>query len=155
MQPPSPRHRTTPPSLERFTRDFRELKFSLSSFDNNNNNGNNDTLSSKTDRLAKIHDQRRQLLSHMSTAKAEIEELERKEGRLRIEEGYVEVDSLERLKELKGLREWAGDKWVGLGEEVAELMAEIAVPGGEGGSSGVVMDEEAGWGVGGEFVGSW
>ena len=72
----------------------------------------------------------------MSTAKAEIEELERKERRLRIEEGYVEVDSLERLKELKGLREWAGDKWVGLGEEVAELMAEIAVPGGGGGGRG-------------------
>lgn len=135
VQPPSPRHRTTPPSLERFTRDFRELKSSLSSSnrgDNNNNNRKNDnnTLSRKIERLAEIHDQRRQLLSHMGTARAEMEQLEKEERRLRIEEGYVEADSLERLRELKGLREWAGDKWVGLGEEVGELEAEIAVPGG-------------------------
>ena len=64
VRPPSP-HRSTPPSVERFARDLRALKSSS-------------TLSGR-ERLARMHDQRRQLLSHMGSAKAEMEELE---GRL-------------------------------------------------------------------------
>lgn len=112
VRPPSP-HRSTPPSLERFARDLRALKSSS-------------TLSSR-ERLARMHDQRRQLLSHMGSAKAEMEELE---GRL-VREESVEgsQDMLNRLKDLRGLQEWAGHKWAGLGEEMADLEAEIAMPG--------------------------
>lgn len=110
-RPASPR-RSTPPSLERFARELRELK---------------STGLSNTQRLAEMHDQRRQLLSHMTATKAEIDELE---GRLEREESIEgSQDILNRLKELKGLHEWAGHKWVGLEEEMAELEAEIAVPG--------------------------
>ena len=116
VRPPSP-HRSTPPSLERFARDLRALKSSSA-------------LSSR-ERLARLHDQRRQLLSHMGSAKAEMEELE---GRL-VREESVEgsQDVLNRLKDLRGLQEWAGHKWAGLGEEMADLEAEIAMPGGGGG----------------------
>ena len=84
---------STPASLERFARELRELKSSA--------------LSNK-ERLGVMHDQRRQLLSHMTTAKAEIDQLE---GRL---QGEMSVDGsqdiLNRLKELNGLHEWAGHK---------------------------------------------
>lgn len=63
----------------------------------------------------------------MSSAKAEIEELERSGG--------ASGDVLNRLGELKGLCEWAGERWVGLGEEVMGLEAEVAMEeqGGDGG----------------------
>lgn len=112
IRPASPRP-STPSSLERLARDLEELK--------------SNSLSNPQ-RLARMHDQRRQLLSHMATAKAEIERLE--EG-LRLEESVEgSQDILNRLMELNALREWAGFKWAGLGDAVAELEAEIAVPGG-------------------------
>ena len=83
----------TPPSLERLARELKELK--------------SDGLSNKQ-RLAVKHDQRRQLLSHMTTAKAEIDGLE---DRLRHEESIEgSQDILNRLKELNGLHGWAGHK---------------------------------------------
>lgn len=110
-RPASP-SRSTPPSLEQFARKLRELK---------------STGLSNRQHLAEMHDQRRQLLSHMTAAKAEIDELE---ARLQREESIEgSQDILNRLKELKGLHEWAGYKWVRLEEETAELEAEIAVPG--------------------------
>ena len=112
VRPPSP-HRSTPPSLERFARDLRALKSSS-------------TLSSR-ERLARMHDQRRQLLSHMGSAKAEMEELE---GRL-VREESVEgsQDVLNRLKDLRGLQEWVGHKGGGWGGGGADLGGEIARPG--------------------------
>lgn len=105
---------STPPSLESLARELEEIK--------------SKKLSS-VERLAEIHHQRRQLLSHMTTAKSEIDKLE---GQLRTEsEESVEGswDILDRLREMRELREWVGGKWMGLGEEVAELETEIAVPG--------------------------
>ncbi len=65
----------------------------------------------------------------MGTAKAEIEELERRLAREESVEGSQ--DLLSQLGELGRLHEWAGWKWQGLGEEMAELEAEIAMPEGE------------------------
>lgn len=114
VRPASP-HPSTPPSLERFARGVRELKSS--------------GLSNK-ERLGILHDQRRQLLSHMTTAKTEIDQLE---GRLQREESIEgSQDILNQLKELNGLHEWAGHKWAGPGEEMADLEAEIAMPGSRG-----------------------
>ena len=105
-------HHSTPPSLERFASELRELK---------------STELSNKGRLAVMYDQRRQLLSHMTTAKAEIDQLE---DRLHREESIDgSQDILNQLKGLNGLHEWAGSKWAGLGEDIAELEAEIAVPG--------------------------
>ena len=84
---------STPPALERFARELRELK---------------STGLSNKQRLAVMHDQRRQLLSHMTRAKAEIDRLE---GRLQREESVEgSQDILNRLKELHGLRGWVGYK---------------------------------------------
>lgn len=113
MRPGSPQRRSTPPSLERFARDLEELKSSSE-------------LSAR-DRLTKIHDQRRVLLGHIIDAKAEIDELE---GRLPQEESVEgSQDILDRLRDLRTLHEWAGNMWRGLGEEMADLEAEIAMPG--------------------------
>lgn len=112
VRPAIPRP-STPPTLEDIARELRELKASGKS---------------NEERLAIMHDQRRQLLRHMTDAKAKIDELEQ---RLRCEmsvEGSQDV--LNRLKELNGLREWVGNKWIGLGEEIGDLEAEVAVPGG-------------------------
>ncbi len=110
-RPASPRP-STPPLLERFARELKELKSSGLS---------------NIQRLAVMHDQRRQLLSHMTTAKAEIDQLE---DRLYHEESIDgSQDILNRLKEFNGLHEWAGYKWTGLGEDIADLEADIAVPG--------------------------
>ncbi|CAD6568095.1 MAG: hypothetical protein ASARMPREDX12_001064 [Alectoria sarmentosa] len=103
---------STPPALERFARELRELK---------------STGLSNKQRLAVMHDQRRQLLSHMTRAKAEIDRLE---GRLQREESVEgSQDILNRLKELHGLRGWVGYKWAGVEEEMADLEAEVAMPG--------------------------
>ena len=37
-------------------------------------------------------------------------------------------DTLSRLEELKKFHEWVGYKWRTLGEEIAELEAELAMP---------------------------
>lgn len=111
VRPASPRS-STPPSLEGLARKLEELK---------------SKALSNVERLEEIHHQRRQLLSHMTTAKAEIDQLE---GELQSEESIEgSQDILNRLRELRDLREWVGNKWAGLGEEVAELETEIAVPG--------------------------
>lgn len=90
---PASQRPSTPPSLERFARELRELK---------------STGLSNKQRLTVMHDQRRQLLSHMTTAKAEIDQLE---GRLQREESIEgSQDILNRLKELNGLRGWVGYK---------------------------------------------
>lgn len=103
---------STPPSLERFAKELKELKSSELS---------------KRQRHAVMHDQKRQLLSHRTTAKAEIDDLQ---GRLHHEESIEgSQDILTRLKELNGLHEWTGYKWIGLGEEMADLEAEIAIAG--------------------------
>ena len=105
-------HASTPPSLERFASELIELK---------------STGLSNKQRLAVMYDQRRQLLSHLTTVKAEIDQLE---DRLHREESIDgSQDILNQLKELNGLHEWAGSKWAGLGEDIAEVEAEIAVPG--------------------------
>ena len=111
VRPASP-HPSTPPPLERFARELRELKSSGLS---------------NIQRLAVMHDQRRQILSHMTTAKAEIDQLEE---RLYHEDSIDgSQDIVNRLQEFNGLHEWAGYKWTGLGEDIADLEAEIAVPG--------------------------
>ena len=103
----------TPLSLEDLARELRELQWSGKS------NGQ---------RRAVMHDQRRQLLRHMTDAKGEIDQLE---DRLRCKESVEgSQDILKRLKELDGLCEWVGYKWIGVGEEMADLEAEIEVPGG-------------------------
>lgn len=84
---------STPPSLERLARELKELKSSGRS---------------NKERLAVAHDQRRQLLSHVSTAKVEIDALE---GRLQREESIEgSQDILNRLKELNGLHGWVRQK---------------------------------------------
>lgn len=111
VRPASP-HPSTPPSLESLARKLEELK---------------SKGLSNVERLEEIHHQRRQLLSHMTAAKAEIDRLE---GELKGEESIEgSQDILNRLRELGDLREWVGNKWIGLGEEVTELETEIAVPG--------------------------
>ena len=102
----------TPPSLERLARELKELKSS--------------ELSIKQ-RLEVLHDQRRQLLSHMATAKSEIDQLDVQLGR----EGLIEGprDVLNRRQELNELHKWAGHNWRDLGDEVSDLQAEIAMPG--------------------------
>lgn len=111
VRPASPPS-STPPSLESLARELEGLK---------------SKGLSNAERLEVIHDQRRQLLSHMTTAKTEIDQLE---GNLRSEETIEGSQNiLNRLRELRELREWVGHKWTGLGEEVAELETEIAVPG--------------------------
>ena len=112
VQPANARSPTRP-SLQRFVRDLGELK-------------SGSDLSDRA-RLAKLHDQRRQLLSHMSTAKAEIDELEGRLPREESVEGSREI--LIRLGDLRELHEWLGDKWTDLGEEMADLEAEVAIPG--------------------------
>ncbi|CAF9938393.1 MAG: hypothetical protein ALECFALPRED_007676 [Alectoria fallacina] len=109
---PASHRPSTPPSFERFARELRELK---------------STGLSNKQRLAVMHDQRRQLLGHITTAKAEIDQLE---GRLQREESIEgSQDILNRLKELNGLHGWVGYKWAGLEEEMADLEAEVATPG--------------------------
>lgn len=110
-RPASPRL-ATPPSLERLARELKELKSS--------------GLSIKQ-RLEVLHDQRRQLLSHMATAKSEIDRLEVQLGREESIEGSQDV--LNRLRELNELHKWAGHKWRDLGDEVSDLQADIATPG--------------------------
>ena len=107
--PANPRP-STPPSLQRLARELKELKSSQ--------------LSNK-ERVKLLHDQRRQLLSHMASAKSEINWLEVELGRIG---GSQNI--LDRLRELKELHEWAGGKWRGLGDEVLEADGEIAMPGG-------------------------
>ena len=92
VQPASLRP-STPPSLERLVRELKELKSSGRS---------------NKERLAVAHDERRQLLSHMSTAKAEIDGLERRLQREESIEGSQDI--LNRLKELNGLHGWVGQK---------------------------------------------
>lgn len=92
VRPASPGS-STPPPLERFARELRELQSSR--------------LSSKQ-RLAVMHDQRRQLLSHVTTVKAETEQLEDRLQREDSIEGSQDI--LNRLKELNGLQDWAGHK---------------------------------------------
>ena len=107
---PANRGRSTPPSWERFARDLRELQ--------------SGELGAR-ERLTRTRDQRQQLLSHLKSAKAEIDELE---GRLEREESVEgSQDILIRLRDLSGLHEWAGYKWKKLGDEVEELEAEIAM----------------------------
>lgn len=90
---PASHRPSTPPSFERFARELRELK---------------STGLSNKQRLAVMHDQRRQLLGHITTAKAEIDQLE---GRLQREESIEgSQDILNRLKELNGLHGWVGYK---------------------------------------------
>ena len=110
-RPASPRP-ATPPSLERLARELKELQSS--------------GLSDKQ-RLGVLHDQRRQLLSHMATAKSEIDQLEVQLGREGLIEGSQDV--LNRLRELKELHKWAGHKWRDLGDEISDLHAENAMPG--------------------------
>ena len=110
-QPAGPRP-ATPPSLERLARELKELKSS--------------GLSNKQ-RLGVLHDQRRQLLSHMATAKSEIDGLEVQLEREESIEGSQDI--LNRLQERNELHKWAGRKWRGLGDEVSDLEAEIAMPG--------------------------
>ena len=105
----------TPPSLERLARELKELKSS--------------GLSNKQ-RLEVLHDQRRQLLSHMATAKSEIDRLEVQHGREESIGRSQEI--LDRLQELNELHKWAGQKWRGLGDKVADLEGEIAMPGSRG-----------------------
>lgn len=113
VQPSSPPS-STAPSLESLARELEELKFK--------------GLSSVR-RLAELHHQRRQLLSHMTTAKSDIDLLE---GRLEREQSVEgSQDVLNRLQEMRKLHEWVGQKWMHLGEEVAELETERVVPGRE------------------------
>lgn len=94
----------------RFARDLRELQ--------------SGELGAR-ERLTRTRDQRQQLLSHLKSAKAEIDELE---GRLEREESVEgSQDILNRLRDLSGLHEWAGYKWKKLGDEVEELETEIAM----------------------------
>lgn len=102
---------STPPSLERFARELKELKSSGQS---------------NKQRLAAMQDQRSQLLGHMATAKAEIERLEGQLQREESIEGSQEI--LNRLKELNGLYGWVAYKGASLGDEIVELEAEIAMP---------------------------
>ena len=113
-RPASPRP-STPPSLERLARELKELKSS--------------GLSNKQ-RVEALHDQRRQLLSHMASAKSEIDRLEVQLG---CEESIGRSQEvLNRLQELSELHEWAGGKWRGLGDEVSDLEVEMAMPGSRG-----------------------
>lgn len=90
---------STPPSLERFARELKELKSSGQS---------------NKQRLAAMQDQRSQLLGHMATAKAEIERLE---GQLQREESIEgSQETLNRLKELNGLYGWVAYKGTNISE---------------------------------------
>lgn len=114
QRPASPRP-ATPPSLQRLARELKELKSSGPS---------------SKQRLEILHDQRRQLLSHVATAKSEFDRLEVRLGGERSIEGSQEI--LSRLQEFKELHEWARDKWRRLGDEVLEAEGEIAMPGSRG-----------------------
>ncbi|KAM0797882.1 hypothetical protein BDR22DRAFT_861971 [Usnea florida] len=108
-RPASP-HPSTPPSLERLASELKALKASGRS---------------NTQRLEVLRDQRRQLLSHMASAKSEIDGLEARLGRGESVEGSRDV--LNRLEELNEFYGWVGIKWRGLGEEVWDLEGEMGM----------------------------